>query len=104
MRLVCDQSRRHGEAFGGLSPPNKAPSPPNLNMKHYKSVEILQIFRVSSPPEQTQSPPQKRKKLSGKLSGYGSVCDWSDGTQSCFIFLTTKLFYFDVLYSLRDLL
>ena len=36
--------------FGGLSPPNKAPSPPNWNMKRYKSVEFLSIFRVSSPP------------------------------------------------------
>jgi len=25
------QSRRHGGAFGGLAPPNKAPSPPKLN-------------------------------------------------------------------------
>jgi len=42
--------------FGGLSPPNKAPSIPNWNMKHYKSVEFLSIFRMSSPSAQTQSP------------------------------------------------
>jgi len=30
-------------------------------MKHYKSVEILSIFRVSSPLAQTLSPPHKRK-------------------------------------------
>jgi len=32
-------------------------------MKHYKSVEFLPIFRMSSPPAQTQSPPQKSKAL-----------------------------------------
>jgi len=36
-------------------------------MKHYKSVEILSIFRVSSPHAEMQSPPH------GKLSGDGSV-------------------------------
>jgi len=30
-------------------------------MKHYKSVEFLSNFRVSSPPAQTQRPPQKCK-------------------------------------------
>jgi len=30
-----------GGGFGGLSPPNKAPSPQNWNMKHYKSVKFL---------------------------------------------------------------
>ena len=43
--------------FRVRSPPNKAPSPPNWNMKHYKSVEFLSIFRMSSHPAQTQSPP-----------------------------------------------
>ena len=43
-------------SFGGLSSPNKAPSPPNWNMKHYKSVEFLSIFRISSHPAQTQNP------------------------------------------------
>ena len=43
------QSRRHGWVFGGLSPPN-------WSMKHYKSVGFLSIFRMSSPPAQTQSP------------------------------------------------
>jgi len=48
-------------SFGGLSPPNKAPSPPNWNMKRYKPVEFLSIFRMSSHPAQTQTLPQKRK-------------------------------------------
>jgi len=30
--------------FGGLIPPNKAPSPPNWNMKHCKSVEFFFRF------------------------------------------------------------
>jgi len=42
-------------------------------MKHYKSVEFLSNFRVSSPPAQTQRPPQKRKAPYWKLSGDGSV-------------------------------
>jgi len=50
-----------GRGFWGLTPTNKAPRLPNWNMKHYKSVEILPIFRVSSPPAQAQSPQQKRK-------------------------------------------
>ena len=39
----------------GLDPPKRNPKPPKL--KHYKSVEFLSIFRMSSPPAQTQSPP-----------------------------------------------
>jgi len=50
------QSRRHGGALVGLVPPNKAPCPLNRNMKHYKSVKFLSIFRMSSPHAQTQSP------------------------------------------------
>ena len=47
-----DVSKSHAEynagpvamgGFGGLSPPNKAPSPPNGNMKHYKSWNVCQI-------------------------------------------------------------
>ena len=60
---LSKQSRRPGGSFGGLAPSNKAPSPQNWNIKHYKSVGILSIFTVSSPPTQIQSPPQKRKAL-----------------------------------------
>ena len=42
--------------FGAVIRPNKAPSPPNWNMKYYKSVEFLSFFRMSSPAAQTQSP------------------------------------------------
>jgi len=38
----------------GLSP-NKALS--TTNVKHYKSVDFLSNFRVSSTPEETSSPP-----------------------------------------------
>ena len=48
------QSRRHGGLWWA-EPPNKAPSPPNWNMKHYKSVEFLSIFRISSPPRRTNT-------------------------------------------------
>ena len=48
-------------ATGGLNRANKASSPPNWNTKHYKSVEILSIFGVSSPPHKPKAPPQKRK-------------------------------------------
>ena len=43
----------------GLIPPNKAPSPPNWNVKHYRSVELLSIFTMSSTPEKTQSRPDE---------------------------------------------
>ena len=60
--LLGVTSPRGGGAFGGLSPPNKTPSPPNWNTKHYKSVEILSMFRVSSPPAQTQSTPAEMQR------------------------------------------
>ena len=44
------QSRGHWGALVGLAPQNKAPSPPIWNMIHYKSVEFLSIYRMSSPP------------------------------------------------------
>ena len=53
-------------AFGGLSPPNKAPIPPNWNMRHYESVEFLSIFALTSPPH-------KRKAPYWKVSGDGSA-------------------------------
>jgi len=39
------QSRRYGEALVGSDPPN-------LNMKHYKSVEILSKFQNAKTPAQ----------------------------------------------------
>ena len=45
------QSHRSG-GFGALIPPNKAPSPPNWNMKYYKSVEFLSSFKMWSPAAQ----------------------------------------------------
>jgi len=42
--------------FGGLAPPNTAPSPPKLNYEAYKSMKFLSHFRMSSPP-----PLNKRK-------------------------------------------
>ena len=59
--------------FWGFNPPNKALSPPKWNMKHYKQIEILSIFRVSSPPHKPKAPPQKCKAPYWKLSGDGSV-------------------------------
>jgi len=37
------------EVFGGLSPTNEVPSPPYLNMKHFKSVEFFQILECQAP-------------------------------------------------------
>ena len=39
-------------AFGGLAPHTKLQDPSNWNMKHYKSVEFLSNFRMSTPREQ----------------------------------------------------
>ena len=36
-------------ALVGLAPPNKAPSPPNWNIKHYKFVEFLSNLNVKPP-------------------------------------------------------
>jgi len=43
-------------SFGGLSPPNKAPSPPNWDMKHYKSVECFQILECQAIPKKRKAP------------------------------------------------
>ena len=45
--------RRHGGTSAGLAPTSKSPSPPNWITKHYKSVEFLSNFRISSPIDQT---------------------------------------------------
>jgi len=55
---VTDRYRRHWGALVGLSPPN-------WNMKHYKSVEFCQIW--------ISSPLHKRKASLSPLSGDGSV-------------------------------
>jgi len=44
-------------ALVGLAPQTKPQAQTNWNMKHYKAVECLSIFRMSSPSAQTQSPP-----------------------------------------------
>ena len=51
IELLRTQSHRSG-GFGALIPPNKAPSPPNWNMKYYKSVEFLSSFKMSRPAAQ----------------------------------------------------
>jgi len=53
--LISWQSRSHG-GFGEHIPPNKASGSLNWNVKHYKSVEFLSIFRMSSHPAEPQSP------------------------------------------------
>jgi len=65
------QSRRYG-GFGGLSPTTKAPSPPNWNMKHYKSVEFLLSLNVKPPVHKRQALPLKPKARYWRLSGDGS--------------------------------
>jgi len=47
--------------FGEISPPNKAPRPPNLNMKHYKSVDFLSNLNVK-PPWRNVKPPRTKLK------------------------------------------
>ena len=49
------QSRCYG-GFGGLNPPNKAPSPPNLYMKHHNLVEFLSNLNVKSPLHKRKAP------------------------------------------------
>ena len=67
------QSRHHEGTFGGLAPPDKAPSLPNWNMKHYNQLSFCQIFDVK--PSRTNPKPPRRNAnpLYWKLSGDGSV-------------------------------
>ena len=53
---TVDQSRRHGRVLVGLDPPNKAPTPPNWNMKDYKSAKFLSNLNVK-PPRTKLKPP-----------------------------------------------
>ena len=62
-----------GGRFGVLAHQKNSKPPPNWNMKHYKAVEFLSIFGVSSPPEQTQSPTAETQTPYWKLSGNGSA-------------------------------
>jgi len=43
-------------ATAGLALPNKAPSPPNRNMKHYKLVGIFVKFECQSPLHKRKAP------------------------------------------------
>jgi len=52
------QSRRHGGALVTLDPPNKAPWPPNWNMKHYILWNFCQIWMPSPPCENVKPPAQ----------------------------------------------
>ena len=61
LRKMSGQSRRHRGALVGLARPNKAPSPPNWNLKHHKSVEFLSIFIVKPPLHERKAPPYNRK-------------------------------------------
>jgi len=54
-----------GGSVVGLAPPNKAPSPPNWNIKHYKSESFCQFLECPASP-------QKCKDPYWKLSGGGS--------------------------------
>jgi len=49
--------RRHRGGFGGLSPSEtKVQAPPNLNMKHYKTVMFVQISECQAPLHKCKSP------------------------------------------------
>jgi len=56
LSTVCSvPSPRRG--FGGLSPPKQSYEPPNWNVEHYSiSVELLSIFRISSPSHKRKAP------------------------------------------------
>jgi len=64
-------------------------------MKHYKLVECLPIFSVSSPPHKPKALPQKRKAPYGKLFGDGSVSldfGWFESqTENPSMFLGSRL-------------
>jgi len=80
------QSHRHGRALVGLAPSNKAPSPPNWNMKHCKSVEFLSNLYVKLTCTDV-------KPSYWRLSGDGSesVCRYKE-VNSIFIFETSQVY------------
>ena len=51
-----------GGLLGAYPPQTRLQAPPNWNMKHYKSVEILSYFRVSNPPRTNAKPPRRNAK------------------------------------------
>jgi len=61
-------------SFGGLAPPDKAPSPPNWNMKHYNQLSFCQLFNVKPPRTNPKTPSRTTKPPYWKLSGNRSAC------------------------------
>jgi len=61
----------------GAYPPKQSSKAPNWSMAHDKSVEFLSIFRMSSPPAQTQSSRNNAMPSYLKLSGDGSGLGFS---------------------------
>jgi len=61
IKTGVSQSRHHG-GFSGLSPPNKVPSPPNWNVKHYR-WNFGKFYNVKSPPHKHKALPQNCKAL-----------------------------------------
>jgi len=51
-----------GEGFGGLSPPNKAPSPPKLKRETIQIRRILINLIMSSPTRTNAKPPRQNCK------------------------------------------
>jgi len=61
-------------ALVGLAPTNKAPSPSNWNMKHYKLVEFLSNLNVKPPLHECKALPRTNVKSPyWRLSGDGSA-------------------------------
>ena len=59
-------------ALVGLAPPEQSSKPPNWNMKHYKSVEFLSIFRMSSSPNKRKAPLLKLSNDGSESAVYSS--------------------------------
>ena len=53
------QPRRHGDCFGGLSPPNKAPSPLKSERETLLISGVLVNFIMSSPPPHKRKAPRR---------------------------------------------
>jgi len=49
------ESRRHGGGFGGLSPQTKLQAPQIETWNTINQVEVLSIFRISSPPHKRKA-------------------------------------------------
>ena len=77
-------------ALVGLAPTNKAPSPSNWNMKHYKLVEFLSNLNVKPPLHECKALPRTNVKSPLLTTFWRRLCP--EATSVCFFVLLVNFF------------